>query len=666
MPDSAPGQTRPDEARCYNCGTSGHWAIACPEPTRETPAGLAAWRNANTSGQGGHKEQHGGSKKSKGPIITNCDQIRASPRLWSSACALPRSSLLSSPVPSIWICGSWLYARLRTSSRRGHHPHHTHGHMVLHQLPVRIMRPTARTHHISHILRLRPRHTDSMRLRTPLPFLLTAHLQDHLPHHSPAEHRDHHLYHAQAQSQRFPCHHLYLPSHPSLRNHLNLVVAVIFLTTLRQPEQKPHENHQKPETKAPSLPKPIPSPKQEQIAQPAPKQESSTPIEKVETKRPDTEVSKPVPPQVPDTTPNNATDADDLEWDEKTVFKELETAHPPDEVGKPLPAEYNDEVLLPRKWDAKCIESNYVKADNIEEYVKPIHETPYWSSIEFDPAFVRDGKLPSGEAVSKLPAEFPTKGSEAVRSESSESGEVHEQRSKRGHSSDNDRAERPLKRQRSQSASNPSRRGSNDGDSSRWDRQGVKRRSRRDSSGHRGTEARGQDRRSPERTISYHRDRSREDRSRGRSRDRSRGRSRDRSRGRSRTRTHTPASRSVSNASSGLDSLEAELLGRDTKAKTPEETPKRKPSGSNKPKRRQTKLDSAYRPYLAIHVLALTFYSNGIMFLFCSSSTGPQLCCVTLGQALLPHVSFSLPTRQLGSKAFPERRSGIGLHLTIS
>jgi hypothetical protein len=52
----------------------------------------------------------------------------------------------------------------------------------------------------------------------------------------------------------------------------------------------------------------------------------------------------------------------------------------------------------------------------------------------------------------------------------------------------------------------------------------------------------------------------------------------------------------VSAASSGLDSLEAELLGRDSKAKTPEESPRRKQSMSGlKPKRRQTKLDSAYR-----------------------------------------------------------------------
>ncbi|KAM3503866.1 hypothetical protein MY11210_008565 [Beauveria gryllotalpidicola] len=29
---------RAEEPQCYNCGGMGHWAVACPEPTRETPA----------------------------------------------------------------------------------------------------------------------------------------------------------------------------------------------------------------------------------------------------------------------------------------------------------------------------------------------------------------------------------------------------------------------------------------------------------------------------------------------------------------------------------------------------------------------------------------------------------------------------------------------------
>lgn len=279
--------------------------------------------------------------------------------------------------------------------------------------------------------------------------------------------------------------------------------------------------------------------------------------------------------------PEKATE-DEWEWENKAIFKEPEPHHAPDEVGKPLPAEYNDEVLLPRKWDAKSIESNYVQADNIEEYVKPIHEKPYWPEIERDPAFVRDGKLPSGDAVSEL----LSKPDETLRSERSESGEVLEQQSKRGHSDDEKPVERPLKRQRSQSPHSANRRGSYDSNVDSRDtyepRESKRRRSRRDSSEHEAKGFRNVDdrRRSPER---HHR---------GRDRDRSRGRNRDRSR----SRTPDSRSSSISVTSSGLDSLEAELLGRDTKAKTPDESPKRKPSMSGlKPKRRQTKLDSAYR-----------------------------------------------------------------------
>ncbi|KJZ79995.1 hypothetical protein HIM_00709 [Hirsutella minnesotensis 3608] len=73
MTESAYGRSgQTQEAQCYNCGSLGHWAVACPEPTRETPAGLAAWRNSYSTGQApGRSTGHGSaSKRSKGPIIT--------------------------------------------------------------------------------------------------------------------------------------------------------------------------------------------------------------------------------------------------------------------------------------------------------------------------------------------------------------------------------------------------------------------------------------------------------------------------------------------------------------------------------------------------------------------------------------------------------------------
>lgn len=38
MGSKAPGQAATEqEAVCYNCGVKGHWAFACPEPTRDVP-----------------------------------------------------------------------------------------------------------------------------------------------------------------------------------------------------------------------------------------------------------------------------------------------------------------------------------------------------------------------------------------------------------------------------------------------------------------------------------------------------------------------------------------------------------------------------------------------------------------------------------------------------
>ncbi|EXL77069.1 hypothetical protein FOPG_08357 [Fusarium oxysporum f. sp. conglutinans race 2 54008] len=707
MSNTAPGQSRPDDARCYNCGDSGHWTVACPEPTRETPAGLAAWRNANAPGHGGNRDHHGGSKKSKGPIITKYAPapVPASapsvarygpppgygppppahypggppsyppqyPPYGSSASnyAPPGYSPpgYSNPYPPPSYGGPppglpappprppGTYASPPPPPpqppaqppsyppraygppppRQDHVPYHPQPHYphypqpasapyVQHPpppsypppypshsappsyghpppsrppIPSPAPPPASRPHRSASSSVPRQNSASTLPLSASLPPRPSLPPKPPQPnqHGQPGRGRrdfpDHSRDHRnKRKNDRHPRNHDY-------RQKKNQPHS--------RPDQKPQDNNnnRRPDLKTPNHPKPAPSPKQgdQKGSTTAVEPKSSPPAASPETKKVQVETPRPDSSQRPDTAPEKAVD-DEFEWDKNVIFAGPEPRHPPDEVGKPLPAEYNDEVLLPRKWDAKCIESHYVQADNIEEYVKPIHETPYWSKIEHDPAFVRDGKLPSGDAIANLPPRPPPKLEEIARSESSESGEVHERLAKRGHPDDDTPGERPVKRQRSRSSFDVSCRGSRGRHSRSRDSyvpQG--RRSRPCSPERRPTEFRNVDdqRRSidryqPDRDRDHSRGRGRR-RSRTRSRSRDHSRSRNRSRSRSRRRNRTPTSRdsSVSAASSGLDSLEAELLGRDTKAKTPEGSPRPKSSMSGlKPKRRQAKLDSAY------------------------------------------------------------------------
>lgn len=94
------------------------------------------------------------------------------------------------------------------------------------------------------------------------------------------------------------------------------------------------------------------------------------------------------------------------QWEEDAIFKQAAPTHPPDEVGRPLPETYTEDILLPRKWDAKCVESEFFNADDLEEFVRPIHESKFWEALQYDPAFVYDGKLPCGDLLSVIMAEL--------------------------------------------------------------------------------------------------------------------------------------------------------------------------------------------------------------------------------------------------------------------
>ncbi|KAK0620242.1 hypothetical protein B0T14DRAFT_586410 [Immersiella caudata] len=70
MANTAPGQSSAQsEPVCYNCGASGHWMVACPEPTRDKPAGLERWQSQHQD-HSASSDRSSPSHEKKGPIVT--------------------------------------------------------------------------------------------------------------------------------------------------------------------------------------------------------------------------------------------------------------------------------------------------------------------------------------------------------------------------------------------------------------------------------------------------------------------------------------------------------------------------------------------------------------------------------------------------------------------
>jgi hypothetical protein len=278
------------------------------------------------------------------------------------------------------------------------------------------------------------------------------------------------------------------------------------------------------------------------------------------------------PERVKEETPtkDDANDNSESAWEADAIFAELEPTHPPDEVGRPLPSIYTEDVVLPRKWDSKCIESEYFNPDNLEEFIKPIHETKYWQDMEFDPAFVRDGRFPNGELLRDFRWENDNlEQTTAVQERPKDDGHRPNESPAQNRRASHDGL---LKRKRSPDTPPASSQGRKYRDSPSRERH------------------HSNDRRDRRLSETYRPDTSRYD-------DRLRGRSTLRD-SESRRRS-SPDSRSistVSSRSSGLDSLDRELLGIETKDKDQHEDRSRQDTEkASKPKRRRVQLDSAYR-----------------------------------------------------------------------
>ncbi|KAH7150476.1 hypothetical protein B0J13DRAFT_523535 [Dactylonectria estremocensis] len=631
MPASAPGYAaRPEDAQCYNCGTSGHWAIACPEPTRETPAGLAAWRSTNNMGKGHNRDQHGGSKKAKGPIITKYAPPPSSaptmnrygpppgygqppaPYPGPAPPYPPQYPPHSAPPPGYppgYSTPSYPPQPYPPPSYGspplpppgpppGHYglpppplpppPHHAphpagpppsyppaYGPPPTNQPPQPVWAPPPP--------RPGPPPGSSSRLSSGSPpisrhgpptisTLPTANKshpslpprppQSNRSAHEPSrDHRDHrnkkkHDRHNRNRDNR----HKKGTSHLRPSDH-------------KAPDHKAEGSRLPPEFKAQDASKPPPShlPEEQPSSTSSPKKTLETPT-KSPNRRQDgaTEsTSEPRPQRLPEPQPEHPKELGkpldhlsktvEAQSNEEALLNVPDSPHLPDKTESP--SHHSEEDMPPLKWDA---DGDGSKSDelieNVEEFFKLLHDNS-------DPPFVQD----DGLRRNSLPKSH-TDGSQAEQDTFPDSGDVNEHLRKHVHSGDHTPEKRPAKRQRSISPpyQSPGRR---ETDLPERPRDSFVPRPRKV---HRSEES---DQRITDLPHT----------SRRRSPDRRRSHEREPSRSRSLSSRRS----SVSVASSGLDSLEAELLGRPDKARTPEDINKRRETHESLTEKLQANVDTA-------------------------------------------------------------------------
>ncbi|KAI1426883.1 hypothetical protein F5Y12DRAFT_239158 [Xylaria sp. FL1777] len=90
--------------------------------------------------------------------------------------------------------------------------------------------------------------------------------------------------------------------------------------------------------------------------------------------------------------------AEDLDWEEETIFKELPLKVTRDLIREPLPAEWTDAPMMPPKYDKETITSKYINSTNIDDFALSVRETKAWQVMQFHPAFL----APTDVRIEKL------------------------------------------------------------------------------------------------------------------------------------------------------------------------------------------------------------------------------------------------------------------------
>ncbi|KXH52245.1 zinc knuckle, partial [Colletotrichum simmondsii] len=145
-----------------------------------------------------------------------------------------------------------------------------------------------------------------------------------------------------------------------------------------------------------------PRPKSENKARPGPTLPQLEAGSKVAVEAPSVASDTPKSVNINSASEQEADEEYDWNWEEEMIFKELEKTHQPDPIAKPLPGpeEYHDNIVLPPAWNATWIQSRFATEGNLTEFSRPIRETEFFVTLQYDPAF---WKCPEGSAPKQPP-----------------------------------------------------------------------------------------------------------------------------------------------------------------------------------------------------------------------------------------------------------------------
>ncbi|KAH6632367.1 hypothetical protein F5144DRAFT_250003 [Chaetomium tenue] len=438
MSSNAPGQSAPEkEPVCYNCGVKGHWAFACPEPTRPVPVGLQRWQQHKEHGR---SERSGSSRDKKGPIVTHYPPpppatpatpygpsptppypvgVTPPPPPPGTAQGYPLAGYPPNPYPGG-------YQPPPPPPHYGQYPAPPPPPQYAQQSPYGppsyppAQYPPAPGYYApgapppptppppSYPPGTYPPQQYGLPPLPPPPSSAayppqpgsTPYPSPHYPPQPPPPPPPGAFHYAPSQPSPYP---LPQPQYspppgwvppyaapPSTPHSANQTPLGAHRGRHQKNQGSKRPQHHRDKTRQTNEKHGKGSSRHERRGRRPSRGEQQIKTDDAQTVPEDPERENQGPPEeaAAGKEEKDAPDLDpELEEELRAVFPEIKTNHPADPVGIPISDKYSDDATIPPAYDATCVKSEYFQEDNQKDFVRSIREHPSWSKLRNDPVF---------------------------------------------------------------------------------------------------------------------------------------------------------------------------------------------------------------------------------------------------------------------------------------